>query len=273
MELNKEKYLALKGSRKTLANALLKDSDRFLFLDIEEIASDLNTTPSTLSRIVRAIGFENFKEFRTWIATKSGLILPDTDQEERKDDSLLKDELKGIEALSCPEVMNKIDEAAQIIAAKGKVIVAGFGPATAGILGELLKSHLESLGIRCMTSVNSKHDCISAAHALGENFLLLYVDFVGFSKEAIETLEIFKERQIPRIAFTCEPMSQAGILSSLVVSCKIEKHYHFPPMAPFIAAMDLLAEKISQIKTNEAALKKQLQKSILEDKDLYPPVS
>ena len=68
MELNKEKYLSLKGSRKIVANALLEESERFLFLDIEEIAGELGTTPSTLSRIVRAIGFERFKDLRNWIA-------------------------------------------------------------------------------------------------------------------------------------------------------------------------------------------------------------
>ena len=41
MELNKEKYLSLKGSRKIVANALLEESEKFLFLDIEEIAAEL----------------------------------------------------------------------------------------------------------------------------------------------------------------------------------------------------------------------------------------
>jgi len=186
---------------------------------------------------------------------------------------LLKDELKGVEALTCPEVSNKIDEAAQLVAAKGKVVVAGFGPPASRVLGELLKSHLESLGIQCILAVNSKHDCVAAAHVLGENAMLLYFDFVGFSKEAIETLETFKERQFPRVAFTCEPMSQAGILSSLVVACKIEKQYNFPPLAPFVAAIDLLAEKISQVKTTETNLKQTIEKAILEDRDLFPPVS
>ena len=143
MELNKEKYLALKGSRKIVANALLEDSDKFLFLDIEEIAGELGTTPSTLSRIVRAIGFDSFKDFRSWLAKKSGLIFPAEGPVVQRDYGLLQDELKGVEAIFSTDVLEKIDQAADLIARQKSVIIAGFGIDVTDVLVDLLKYYLK----------------------------------------------------------------------------------------------------------------------------------
>lgn len=268
MELNKEKYLSLKGSRKIIANALLEESEKFLFLDIEEIAGELGTTPSTLSRIVRAIGFDSFKDFRTWVARKSGLIIPGGEQEAKKGDGLLLDELKGVEALFSTDIIEKIDQAADLIASKGTVIVAGFGIDVTDVLVDLLKNYFKWIDIRCRVAKNSKHDAIASYHSLGEDSVLFLIDLEKPFREALETLRIFKERGVPRISLTAMPLSRVGIMSSLVIPLRVERRFLIPPMAPFAAVIDSLVMRIANLRTEEAEGKMRLLEKIRNDKEL-----
>lgn len=268
MELNKEKYLSLKGSRKIVANALLEESERFLFLDIEEIAGELGTTPSTLSRIVRAIGFESFKDFRNWIAKKSGLIIPNGEQDIPKGNGLLQDELKGIEAIFSTDTIAKIDQAADLIVSKGNVIVAGFGIDVTDVLVDLLRKYFKWIDIGCRVAKNSKHDAIAAYHSFGEDSVLFLIDIEKPFKEALETLRIFKERGVSRISLTAMPLSRIGIMSSLVIPLRVERRYLIPAIAPFTAVIDLLVMKIANLRKKEAEGKMKYLERVRGDKEL-----
>ncbi|MCK4765333.1 MAG: MurR/RpiR family transcriptional regulator [Candidatus Aminicenantes bacterium] len=271
MELNKEKYLALKGSRKIVANALLEESEKFLFLDIEEIAAELGTTPSTLSRIVRAIGFDSFKGFRTWIARKSGLMIPAGEVEADVDDGLLYDELKGVEAIFSGDVIEKIDKAAHLIARKGAVIVAGFGLEITGILVDLLENYFRWIGIRCCAARNSKYDAIASYHTFGENCVLFLIDLDKPFREALETLRVFKDRGVPRVSLTAVPLSRIGMMSSLVIPLRVERRFCIPPTAPFAAVIDLLVMKVANLRSKEMKGKMKLLEKIRNDKELISP--
>lgn len=268
MELNKEKYLSLKGSRRIVADALLEESEKFLFLDIEEIAGELGTTPSTLSRIVRAIGFESFKDFRTWVAKKSGLIIPSGEEVTQKSDGLLQDELKGLEALSASDIIDKIDQAADLIASKGTVIIAGFGIDVTDVLVDLLRNYFKWIDISCRVAKNSKHDAIASYHSFGEDTVLFLIDLEKPFREALETLRIFKERGIPRISLTAMPLSRIGIMSSLVIPLRVERRFLIPPMAPFAAVIDMLVMKIANLRSKETEGKLKLFEKIRNDKEL-----
>jgi DNA-binding MurR/RpiR family transcriptional regulator len=268
MELNKEKYLSLKGSRRIVANALLEESEKFLFLDIEEIAGELGTTPSTLSRIVRAIGFDSFKDFRTWVAKKSGLIIPNGEQKFQKGEGLLQDELKGIESIFSTDTIGKIERAAELIAGKGSVIIAGFGIDVTDVLVDLLRRYFKWLDIRCRAALNSKHDAIAAYHLFGEDCVLFLIDIEKPFRESLETLDIFKKRGIDRISLTTIPLSRIGIMSSLVIPLRVERRFLIPPMAPFTAIIDLLVMKIANLRTKEADRKMKYLERIRSDKEL-----
>ena len=268
MELNKEKYLSLKGSRKMVANALLEESEKFLFLDIEEIAVELGTTPSTLSRIVRAIGFDSFKDFRNWVAKKSGLIIPSGARDNHKNEGLLQDELKGIEAIFSTDIIEKIDQAADLIAGKGAVIIAGFGIDVTDVLVDLLRNYFNWIDIRCRVAKNSKHDAVAAYHAFGEDMVLFLIDLEKPFKGALETLRIFKERGVPRVSLTAMPLSRIGIMSSLVIPLRVERRFLIPPLAPFTAVIDLLVMKIANLRTRETEGKMKLLEKIRNDKEL-----
>ena len=108
MTLDKEKLLALKGNRRVIIDTLLKNAQKHIFLDIEEIARELKTTPSTLSRTVRAVGFNNFKDFRTWIARKSGFFLETDELAVSSDERILEDELSGVKAIFSNEIIKAL---------------------------------------------------------------------------------------------------------------------------------------------------------------------
>ena len=268
MELNKEKYLSLKGSRRIVANALLEESEKFLFLDIEEIAAELGTTPSTLSRIVRVIGFGSFKDFRNWVAKKSGLIVPSGGEDNPRDEALLQDELKGMETLFTTDIIGKIDRAADLIAGKGTVIVAGFGIDVTDVLVDLLRNYLKWIDVRCRVAKNSKHDAIAAYHAFEKDMVLFLIDLEKPFKEALETLRIFKERGVPRVSLTAMPLSRIGIMSSLVIPLRVERRFLIPPLAPFTAVIDLLVMKIANLRAGETEGKMKLLEKIRSDKEL-----
>ena len=266
MEIDNEKLLSLKGNRRILINTLLQDARKFLFMDIEEIARELNTTPSTLSRIIKAIGFKRFKDFRSWIATKSGFVSKTEKLILREEEKLLEDELQGVESLFSKDILEIIDQAASLIAEKGFLIIACFGPLSS--LGEILNTHMKMADIICEVIKNSKHDAIIASHLLGKEPLLLLIDILHPYKEAIELLTIFRNRKIPRITLTAIPYSRIGILSDTVIPIRVDQKHPVFPLAPVVAIIDLLGMKVIRACKTMNHHKKQEINKLLNDSDL-----
>lgn len=267
MELINEKFLSLVGKRRNIADALLKDSQRFLFMDIEKIAKELGTTPSTLSRVIRAIGFLSFKDFRSWIAKELGLIVEPDEFEISKDEVLLQDELKGMEANFSLSVLKRIEEAASIIAAKESIIIASFG--ISNVLSELFKMYLEFTNLKIEVTKNSFTEAVLAYHSFGKNTVLFLIDlFVPF-KEGLNLLKSFKEKGVPRISLTALSFSQIGMLSSLVIPVKVKRRYLIPPMASAVSIIDLIALKITTLRKKETQAKFKIFKRAWKDKELF----
>lgn len=266
MSLDKEKLLSLKGNRRVIIDTLLNNAQKHLFLDIEEIARELKTTPSTLSRIIRAIGFKSFKDFRTWIAKKAGFIFVTDEPVLKPDEKLLEDELEGVKALFAKDIIEILDKVTSLIDEKQSVIITGFGPFA--ILGEILKANLSMADIECEFIKNSKHETITAYHTLGKDTLLFLIDILQPYKEAIEILSIFKKRKIPRITLTSIPYSQLDMLSTLTIPIRVEKKHLIFPLAPAVAIIDLLSLKVIGLRKKKTQNKIKNLTDMMNDKEL-----
>lgn len=267
MSFNKSIYLALKGNRKIIAETLLRDIKKYLFMDIEEIAENLNTTPATLSRIVRNIGFSGFRDFRSWAGKKLGFIIETKELAVKKDEKLLEDELNGLKANFSPAVLNKIDEAARLITSKDSIIVASFG--IAHVLMELFIGYLELTTLKVKTAKNSFTEALIALNDLGKSTTLFFIDLFLPFKEGLRILESFKEKAIERISLTAVPFSKIEMLSSLVIPVRVDRKYIIPPIAPAVSIIDLLAMKIMATKMDESQKKIKFIEKSWQDKEIF----
>ena len=267
MALDNTKYLALKDNRKIIADALLRDIKKFLFMDIEEIAKELESTPSTISRIVRSIGFFGFRDFRSWAAKKLGFVIEVEELEISKDEKLLEDEFKGIKANFSSAVLEKIDEAARLIASKDSIIVASFG--IGYILMELFAGYLELTNINVKTAKNSFFEALIAFNLLGKNTVLFFIDLFLPVREGLKILQSFKDKGVERISLTAVPFSKIEMLSSLVIPVRVDRKYIIPPLAPAVSMIDLLAMKIIAMKKDEAQQKIKIIEKSWRDKEIF----
>jgi DNA-binding MurR/RpiR family transcriptional regulator len=150
-----ERLGSLTAKRQEILRPILEQPRGFVLLSVRDMAKRLNTDPATLVRIVRALGFANFREFQKHLhdlsiafATSADTMQPASSaadgQPSHVGDSLERD-LRNLQALkNTLDAARLFELAKKIHSSRRIVVIAGD---LAAFLAEYLEYHLVLLGL------------------------------------------------------------------------------------------------------------------------------
>ncbi len=130
----KSLYKSLSKSEKELADFIVSNEDRIPFLSVYEIARESEVSVATISRFVRKIGYDTFKDFKVELAKNSApgdySFYKNITPNDTKDELVKKVFLGNIKSLE--DTLKIIDiprliEAAKIISGCKRLIFIGIG--------------------------------------------------------------------------------------------------------------------------------------------------
>lgn len=200
-------YDSLQPASKKIADYIMQNNREAKFLTISLLAERIGVSESMITKFVRTLGFEGFKEFKIYLATDS--------RGEGKEliygEISLKDDVKSI----CTKIYNNnmralkdslrvldfgnVDKAAELIVKAEKIFFYGSGSAAVAITNAQMR--LYRLGLSCF-SYSDSHAQIVSASLLRKNDVAIGISNSGRSVDIVKALEIARKGGAQTICIT-----------------------------------------------------------------------
>jgi DNA-binding MurR/RpiR family transcriptional regulator len=242
------------GALQRVAEQVLTDPTGAARATIVELAEKSGTSPATVTRFCRALGFEGYAELRLGIAGDTGRAARsagwsvDIGREIRPDDPLDR-VLQQIMAADTGAMhdtatlldLNAVAKAADAIAAARRVDI--YGASGSALVGAELQFCLHRVGVAAW-SWTDVHDGLSSAATLGAGDVALGVSHSGQTKETIEILAEARSHDAITVALTSYPHSPLAENADLVLLTAIQATPFRPDALsarhPQLVVLDLL---------------------------------
>jgi DNA-binding MurR/RpiR family transcriptional regulator len=210
----------LTAKRQEILRPVLEQPRGFVLLSVRDMAKRLNTDPATIVRIVRVLGFANFREFQKHLHDLSIAFATSADtmrttgssrdgRHSYVSDSIERD-LKNLQALKntvdAPRLANL---AKRIYEARRILILAGD---LASFLADYLEYHLSLLGLPVFSATTSGR-IVHLTRSLTKEDLVIAISFRRGLKQTVEGARQAKDRGAHVVAITdtfLSPLARAG---------------------------------------------------------------
>jgi RpiR family carbohydrate utilization transcriptional regulator len=196
-----ERIVNLTAKRQEILRPVLENPRGFVLLSVRDMAKRLNTDPATIVRIVRVLGFANFREFQkhlhdlsiAYATSADTMQIGETARDGRQSyvaDSIERD-LKNLQALKNTLDSARLhDLAKRIYSARKIVILAGD---LASFLADYLEYHLVLLGLPVF-SATAAGRIGHLTRSLTSNDVAIAISFRRGLKQTVEGAKQAKER-------------------------------------------------------------------------------
>ena len=215
-----ERLVKLTAKRQEILRPVLEQPRGFVLLSVRDMAKRLNTDPATIVRIVRVLGFANFREFQKHLHDLSIAFATSADTmqlgESRRDgrpsyvaDSIERD-LKNLHALKNTLDPARLSELAKrIYSSRRVVLLAGD---LASFLADYLEYHLTLLGLPVFSATTAGR-IVHLTRSLTSDDLAIAISFRRGLKQTIEGARTARDRGAYLVAITdtfLSPLARAG---------------------------------------------------------------
>ncbi|MEA4846316.1 MAG: MurR/RpiR family transcriptional regulator [Clostridiaceae bacterium] len=237
-----------------VAQYMLDNLEKVVFMTIEDIARETNVSPSTVVRLASALGFHGFTEMLNSLQdiVKERLITPDelvskyTESAEQtvydvfnetveKDISLIRHTLRGI-------TNEKIDTALTILRDASRIAVIGLRSSYASAqfaahtLNEILgNTTLLSLGYGSLPEEVMKFK---------NGDVLLAISFPRYSKTTLNVVKLAHENGCKVISITDSILSLLALYSDLVLPCQFRGLIVHNSIVPAISIINAITNSL-----------------------------
>jgi len=204
-----ERLVKLTAKRQEILRPVLEQPRGFVLLSVRDMAKRLHTDPATVVRIVRVLGFANFREFQKHLHDLS--IAFATSADTMQSGEVLRDgrpsyvansierDLKNLHALkNTLDPARLSDLAKRIYASRRVLILAGD---LASFLADYLDYHLTLLGLPVFSATTAGR-IIHLTRSLTADDLVIGISFRRGLKQTIEGARHARERGAYLVAVT-----------------------------------------------------------------------
>jgi len=248
------------GALQRVAEQVLSDPTGAARATIVELAERSGTSPATVTRFCRALGFEGYADLRLGIAGETGRAARsagwsvDIGREIQPDDPLdrvlqqiMAADTRAMHDTAALLDLDAIAKAADAIAGASRVDV--YGASGSALVGAELQFCLHRIGVPAW-SWTDVHDGLSSSATLGPGDVALGVSHSGQTRETIEIIAEARSHGATTIALTSFPRSALADVSDIVLLTAIQTTPFRPDALsarhPQLVVLDLLYIAVAQ---------------------------
>jgi DNA-binding MurR/RpiR family transcriptional regulator len=253
-----ERLDKLTAKRQEILRPVLEQPRGFVLLSVRDMAKRLNTDPATIVRIVRVLGFANFREFQRHLHDLSIAFATSADTmqsgESMRDgrpsyvaDSIERD-LKNLHALKNMLNPARLSELAKrIYSARRVVILAGD---LASFLADYLEYHLTLLGLPVFSATTAGR-IVHLTRSLSSDDVAIAISFRRGLKQTIEGAKQSRERGAYLVAITDTFLSPLARSANETFLAGIETTSFGASYVAPVALLNSLLAACGQIRSSE----------------------
>ncbi len=256
----------LPGALQRVAHVVLTDPSAAARATIVELAERSGTSPATVTRFCRALGFDGYAELRLSIAAETGRaaraagwtvdigreILP-TDPLDRVLAQIIAADTRALQDTSGRLDLDAVDRAATAMSEANRVDIYGIGGSA--LVGAELQLCLHRIGIPSW-AWTEVHNGLASSALLGEGDVALGISNSGQTRETIEMLAEAGSHGATTVALTSYPESPLADVADLVLLTSTHETTFRPDALsarhPQLVVLDLVYVAIAQ-RTHERA--------------------
>ena len=247
------------GALKRVAEQVLTDPAGASRATIVELAERSGTSPATVTRFCRALGFEGYAELRLGIAAETGRARAagwtvDIGREIEPGDPLEKvlQQIMAADTRAMHDTaglldLGEVERAADAIAGATRVNI--FGASGSALVGEEMQFSLHRIGVAAWAWTDV-HNGLASAALLRPGDVALGVSHSGQTRETIEMLAEAGSHGATTVALTSFPRSPLAELSDIVLLTATQATTFRPDALsarhPQLVVLDLLYIAVAQ---------------------------
>ncbi|GAA2354158.1 MurR/RpiR family transcriptional regulator [Dactylosporangium salmoneum] len=256
----------LTGALQRVADLILADPAAAARSTIVELAERSGTSPATVTRFCRALGFVGYAELRLAIAGETGRAartggwtmdigreIQPTDPLERVLGQIMAADTQAMHDTAALLDLTEVERAAEAIARADRVDI--YGASGSALVGGEMQFCLHRIGIAAW-AWNDVHNGLASAALLKAGDVALGVSHSGQTRETIEMIAEASSRGATTVALTSFPRSPLAELADIVLLTATQATTFRPDALsarhPQLVVLDLLYIAVAQ-RTHERA--------------------
>ncbi|GIG92868.1 MurR/RpiR family transcriptional regulator [Plantactinospora endophytica] len=247
------------GALQRVAEQVLSDPAAAARATIVELAERSGTSPATVTRFCRALGFEGYADLRLGIAAETGRAhvagwtvdigreIQPTDPLERVLGQIIAADTQAMHDTAALLDLAEVGRAAEAIAGAARVNI--FGASGSALVGEEMQFSLHRIGVAAW-AWNDVHEGLASAALLRPGDVALGISHGGQTRETIETLAEAGSHGATTVALTGFPRSPLAELADIVLLTASQATTFRPDALsarhPQLVVLDLLYIAVAQ---------------------------
>ena len=238
---------------------MLSDPEAAARATIVELAERSGTSPATITRFCRAMGFEGYADLRLGIAAETGRArsagwtvdigreIQPGDPLSRVLDQIMAADTRAMHDTAALLDLAEVERAAVAIAGASRVNI--FGASGSALVGEEMQFSLHRIGVAAW-AWSDVHEGLASAALLGAGDVALGISHTGQTRETIELLAEAGSRGATTVALTGFPRSPLAELADIVLVTASQATTFRPDALsarhPQLVVLDLLYIAVAQ---------------------------
>jgi DNA-binding MurR/RpiR family transcriptional regulator len=215
------------GALQRVAEQVLTDPAGASRATIVELAERSGTSPATVTRFCRALGFQGYAELRLGIAAETGRAslsagwavdigreIQPTDPLDRVLNQIMAADTKAMHDTATLLDLQEVERAAEAIAGSERVDI--YGASGSALVGEEMQLSLHRIGVAAWAATDI-HTGLARAALLRSGDVALGVSHSGQTRETIEMLAEAASQDATTVALTSFPRSPLAELADIVL--------------------------------------------------------
>jgi DNA-binding MurR/RpiR family transcriptional regulator len=248
------------GALRRVAEHVLTDPAGAARATIVELAERSGTSPATITRFCRAVGFEGYADLRLAIAGETGRAarsagwavdigreIEPTDSLERVLRQIMAADTQAMRDTAAMTDLASVERAADAIASASRVDI--YGASGSALVGAEMQFSLHRIGVAAW-SWPDVHNGLASAALLSEDDVALGISHSGQTRETVEMIAEAGSRGATTIALTSFPRSPLADVADIVLLTATQATTFRPDALsarhPQLVLLDLLYIAVAQ---------------------------
>ena len=219
--ITKSLYPSLHKVEKKIAEFIMEDTEKVIYMPIAQMAKELNVAESSIVKFCKTIGFDGFKQLKISLVKNldnpEKLIYEDINKDDSQQDIIKKVFSSSIRTLkeSLQTIdMNQFSMAVEAILKAKRIEFYGVG--TSSTLAQDAYYRFMRIGLPVYAALDPHISRVSAS-TMKNDCLAIGISYKGRTRDTVETLEIAKNKGAKTMCITCFPKSPITKVSDIQI--------------------------------------------------------
>lgn len=270
------KYSLLSKGHKRLADFVITDYDKVIFMNVHDVSQTVGVSESTVVRFAYSLGFSGYPSFKKKLqeSVKSKLTTlqrfehtKEINTEKCALKNIMLTDIKNIDETLRTLNIEKIKEISKKIKSANKVYIVGFR--SSKVLAEYLAFYLKFIVVNVElipTGANDPYDELTNA---SPNDLVIAISFPRYSTTTINIVNFLKDSKVPIVAITDSYDSPIANKSTEILTANFEMNTFIDSLVAPMSLLNALIIEVSLNQTSELDDKFKKLEKIWNDYNIY----